>query len=57
MATVGRAGVEPVEWGGLRTAGCGAREWRAAQNLMLPIMPAMFVVSSLIVGATVEDAR
>lgn len=27
------------------------------QNLMLPIMPAMFVVSSLIVGATVEDAR
>lgn len=28
-----------------------------AQNLMLPIMPAMFVVSSLIVGATVEEAR
>ncbi len=29
----------------------------AGQNLMLPIIPAMFVVNSLIVGATVEEAR
>ncbi len=29
----------------------------STQNLMLPIIPAMFVVSSLIVGATVEEAR
>lgn len=27
------------------------------QNLRLPIIPAMFVVSSLIVGAMVEEAR
>lgn len=27
------------------------------QNLMLPIIPAMFVVRSLIVGAIVEEAR
>jgi hypothetical protein len=37
---------------GTRRAGRGR-----AQNLMLPIIPAMFVVSSLIVGATVEEAR
>ena len=30
---------------------------RGCQNLMLPIIPAMFVVNSLIVGATVEEAR
>lgn len=41
--TLDGPGAEP---GGLR-----------AQNLILPIMPAMLVVSSLIVGAMVEDAR
>lgn len=30
---------------------------RRCQNLILPIMPAMLVVSSLIVGAMVEEAR
>jgi hypothetical protein len=30
---------------------------RTDQNLMLPIIPAMFVVRSLIVGAMVEEAR
>lgn len=46
----------------------GSRAWRDSQargdpggrrrqNLMLPIMPAMLVVSSLIVGAMVEEAR
>lgn len=38
-----------------------ARTWgphpgRRAQKLMLPIIPAMLVVSSLIVGAIVDDA-
>ncbi len=28
-----------------------------AQKLMLPIIPAMFVVSSLMVGAIVDEAR
>ena len=43
-----------------RTTAVGqAREIRrpGRQNLMLPIMPAMFVVRSLIVGAIVEEAR
>lgn len=37
-------------------AGGGAGRARS-QNLMPPIMPAMFVVSSLIVGAMVDEAR
>ncbi|GGP93435.1 hypothetical protein GCM10010266_15450 [Streptomyces griseomycini] len=45
------SGRDPVLVTGSRPEGMGA------QNLMLPIIPAMFVVSSLIVGATVDEAR
>lgn len=41
--------------GGLR--GAEAPLGDPCQNLMLPIIPAMFVVRSLIVGAIVEEAR
>jgi hypothetical protein len=37
--------------------GGGPARHGPAQNLMLPIIPAMFVVSSLMVGATVDEAR
>lgn len=50
--TVGRGGRGPGGTGpGTDPGG------RRSQNLILPIMPAMLVVSSLIVGAMVEEAR
>jgi hypothetical protein len=51
-----RGNGRPRGSGGPGTGPGGARR-PEAQNLILPIMPAMLVVSSLIVGAMVEDAR
>jgi hypothetical protein len=55
----------PTGWAGLELAGRASGNARPpvtegptpAQNLMLPIMLAMFVVRSLIVGAIVDEAR
>ena len=51
------AAVARPDAGSVRDGSAAAGPGAAAQNLMPPIMPAMFVVSSLIVGAIDELAR
>ncbi len=55
-ARAGKREAVPREPTGAGAPG-GAPEARPGQNLMSPIMPATFVVSSLIVGAIDELAR
>lgn len=50
-------GTEQVDMGRAPVSHGPEPECRDGQNLILPIMPAMFVVSSLIVGAIEEAAR